>query len=523
VSSADRARTEPWRLPAPGTSVASGGGGGKTRPFRFGVEVRADADPPLAAGAALGDSYRVVRLLGEGGMGRVYEAEHVRIGRRVAVKLLRRDQHAAPEAVARFEQEARASSRIGDPGIVEMLDFSTGSDGRVYLVMELLRGESLEDWLARPGRLASILPALAATARALHAAHRAGVIHRDVKPANVFLVHGSDDVLRPKLLDFGIAKLVGDTAGPQTQAGTVLGTPYYLAPERAMGKPLDPRADLYSLGVILYEVLAGNVPFLGETMMEILAGHIRQAPLDPRQAAPDRNIPGSLAQLALELLAKVPDERPADGETVAARLEQIHARESAALLGVPTGPRSTGPTTVARSSDATLELQASSAVTSALEAASAHEGASAGLSPGSGPSPGGARARSWLPWAVVGAGVAGGIGVALALSTSEPASVPGRIDPTSTSPVRAPPVVAPPPAPPKLEPAPEPAAATAAAEPPEAPADSRASAATRPASEGVERRGTTAAPGRPARRRPKPTPAAPEGPRVPDLKDDVYP
>jgi serine/threonine-protein kinase len=447
-------------------------------------------------------------------MGRVYEAEHVRIGRRVAVKLLRRDQHAAPEAVGRFEQEARASSRIGDPGIVEMLDFSTTSDGRVYLVMEFLRGESLEDWLARPGRLAAVLPALAATARALHAAHRAGVIHRDVKPANVFLVEGGDGALRPKLLDFGIAKLVGDTAGPQTQAGTVLGTPYYLAPERAMGKPLDPRADLYSLGVILYEVLTGNVPFLGETMMEVLAGHIRQAPLDPRQAAPDRNIPESLAQLALELLAKAPDERPADGETVAARLEQIYGRESAALIDVPTGPRA-----VARSSDATLELQASPAVTSALDAAPADSDASARGS-GREEAPGLSRARPWLPWAALGAAILVGFGAVWVLPTSERRSAPGRADPTNRLPARAP-AAAPPALPPA--PAPEPAAAPAPAEAAEPAPDSSAPTAMQPAAGGIERRGTTTAPARPAKRRPKPTPAAPEGPRVPDLKDDVYP
>ncbi|MBC8072535.1 MAG: serine/threonine protein kinase, partial [Deltaproteobacteria bacterium] len=311
-------------------------------PLRFGVGEPDLRDPPLAPGEIVGGRYRVVRLLGEGGMGRVYEAEHVLLGQRVAIKLLRRDRQSA-EHLARFRQEAEAAGRIGHPAIVGVSDFGGRDEGHAYMVMELLRGESMESWLARPGSLRAGLEAIVEVARGLHAAHLAGVVHRDLKPANLFLHHGVDGRVHAKILDFGIAKLAStEHTAIATAAGTVLGTPYYLAPERALGRALDARADLYSLGVILFELATGTVPFLDETFMGVLAKHVRVMPLDPRQAAPDRGVPDGLARLIMVLLAKDPAQRTASAELLAAELERLLVDEDAAIAAVRTGPREHG-------------------------------------------------------------------------------------------------------------------------------------------------------------------------------------
>lgn len=281
-------------------------------------------------------------------MGRVYEAELLAAvegaaaGQRVALKVLRAHRASAQD-LARFRQEARAAARVGHPAIVRVLDFAELADGTSYLAMERLRGQSVEDWLSVPGRLYDALGWLAGFARGLAAAHRTGIVHRDIKPANLFLQVDPANPKGPaiaKILDFGIAKVVRkDATQIETQAGTLLGTPYYIAPERALGRTLDARADLYSLGVILYEVLTGWVPFEAENFMDILAQHIRAQPLDPRQAAPDRALPDSICRLTMQLLAKEPDGRPPDGDALAAQLDAIAQRERAAVEAVATGPR----------------------------------------------------------------------------------------------------------------------------------------------------------------------------------------
>jgi serine/threonine protein kinase len=316
--------------------------GRSTRPFRFGSEDRPDPDPPLDAGALVGERYKIVRLLGEGGMGRVYEAEHTVLSRRVALKLLRRDAQAQAENLARFRQEALAASRIGTAQIVEIVDFAshTGPAGvQTYMVMELLAGESLEDWMDRSERLDVGVEMLAQLCEGLAAAHRAGVIHRDIKPANVFCVPG-EACPRVKILDFGIAKMAEGGQGVQTQQGSLVGTPYYLAPERVMGvgSQLTPATDVYSVGVILYEMLTGNVPFVADSFMGILARHVHSEPLDPRQAAPERAIPDSIASVCMRLLAKQPSERPSAAE-LEAELRGLLARERPVLAGVRVGPR----------------------------------------------------------------------------------------------------------------------------------------------------------------------------------------
>jgi serine/threonine-protein kinase len=337
VAASAPSATAAWQ-PSQATS-GPGGSGARTRPFRFGLDDGATRDVALAPGAIVGERYRIVQLLGEGGMGRVYEAEHVVLGHKVAVKLLRRDRQNA-EHLARFRQEAEAAGRIGHPAIARVSDFGGRDEPYAYMVMELLRGESLEEWLSRPGRLQAGLEPMVDVARGLQAAHAAGVVHRDLKPANLFLHRGADGRLQPKILDFGIAKLATtEHTAIATAAGTVLGTPYYIAPERALGRALDARADLYSLGVILYEMTTGTVPFVDATFMGVLAKHVKMMPLDPRQAAPDRGIPDGLAQLTMSLLAKDPASRPATAEAVASELERLLVAERDAIASVVTGPR----------------------------------------------------------------------------------------------------------------------------------------------------------------------------------------
>jgi hypothetical protein len=299
----------------------------------------AEEAPPLPAGTVIDGRYRVIGLLGEGGMGRVYEAQHLFIGRKLALKLVRRDAGTG-EGATRVIQEALVAGKVPHATVVPVYDCAALPDGQVYVAMELLRGDSLEQALRRPLPAAEVLRWLAEVARGLATAHRAGIVHRDVKPANLFLAVDAAGVIQPRILDFGIAKLLpglaGEAAAVQTQAGALLGTPYYMAPERGRGEAGGPASDLYSLGVILYEAITGELPFVGDNFMEVVGRHLREAPLDPRQAAPERPIPDALAELVLALLGK--DGRPDDGEAVARALVEIAGSgEIAALVAGPRG------------------------------------------------------------------------------------------------------------------------------------------------------------------------------------------
>jgi serine/threonine-protein kinase len=324
-------------------------------------------------GASLA-SYRILGPLGEGGMGVVYRAEHVLLGRPAAVKVLLPEYSRNQEIVNRFFNEARAATAIRHPSIVEIYDFGYHTDGSAYIVMELLEGESLSRRLARQGRL-ELARAVAITrqiAGALSAAHARGIVHRDLKPDNVFLV-GDPEVPggeRIKLLDFGIAKLATEPTGMRTRTGSVMGTPTYMAPEQCRGVAVDHRADLYSLGCILFEMTLGAPPFRGEGSGDVLAAHIHLAPPLPRSLAPD--VPVALENLILALLAKPPDQRPPsaghavqliDGLDIAARPGDMGASSTRI-----TAPRSV-PTTLsgaARVTEVTRRGSSSRWGTSAL-------------------------------------------------------------------------------------------------------------------------------------------------------------
>ncbi|WAS98457.1 serine/threonine protein kinase [Nannocystis punicea] len=395
----------------------------------------AEADPPLRNGAVIDGRYRVVSVIGEGGMGRVYETEHLFLRRRLALKLVRRDAGTG-EAAARLLQEAVLAGKVPHATVVPVFDCAALPDGQVYVAMELLRGESLEEALLRPQRAEEVLRWLAEVARGLAAAHRAGIVHRDVKPANLFLARTNDGRVQPRILDFGIAKLLPGLAGEagaavQTQAGALLGTPFYMAPERIRGETGDGSADLYGFGVILYEALTGQVPFLADGFMEIVARHLREPPLDPRQAAPQRRIPDALAELALALLRKDPQARPGDGDAVAAALLAVLEREPVAVANLWLGaeaPVSAAAATQAIEEGSTQRLEGQ-VLTDMSRGAGSVDGAERGgagradLSQGAGLARASATAATLVPGLDLSAGTgaersAQGAGVARASATA---------------------------------------------------------------------------------------------------------
>ncbi|MCC6217494.1 MAG: serine/threonine protein kinase [Polyangiaceae bacterium] len=246
----------------------------------------------LTVGQIIDDKYRIVRLLGEGGMGAVYEGENARIKRRVAIKVLHAATVESGDAVARFEREAQAAGQIGSDHILEVLDLGSLESGERYMVMEYLDGETLGQRIERLGRLTpqQLYPIAVQSLKGLGAAHRAGITHRDLKPDNIFILKekaGQQDFV--KIIDFGISKfqVLGDDSMKMTRTGAVLGTPYYMSPEQAKGDRTDGRSDLYSIGVILYEAVTGRVPFDANTFNELLFKIVLSQPPPAREVVPD--------------------------------------------------------------------------------------------------------------------------------------------------------------------------------------------------------------------------------------------
>ncbi len=274
---------------------------------------------PLA-GQMLG-SYRIARLLGQGGMGEVYLGVQPEIGSRVAIKLLTADAARAPSIVERFFAEARAVNVIRHEGIVSILDLARLPDGRPYIVMEYLDGAPLSKVFEehRPVPLGALVQMLVWVLGALGAAHALGITHRDLKPDNIFVT----SLGRLKLLDFGIAKLKPDQGGVSdaTRTGALLGTPFYMSPEQARGMPVDHRSDLYSLGVILFEGLTGQRPFQADSLFELLRQQIEAPPQPPRTLRAD--VPAALETVVLRALEKDPAGRFQSAEEMANALQQL--------------------------------------------------------------------------------------------------------------------------------------------------------------------------------------------------------
>ena len=281
----------------------------------------------LSTGEIVDGKYRIIRLIGEGGMGAVYEGENTRIHRRVAIKVLHAGVAETAEAVQRFEREAQAAGRIGSEHIVEVLDLGNLPSGDRYMVMEFMDGDSLSARIQKSGRIAPVdlYPIAHQLLAALHAAHTAGIIHRDLKPDNVYLLKARGGVADfVKLLDFGISKfnqLSGDSGFSMTRTGAVMGTPYYMAPEQAKGaKDMDHRVDLYATGVILYESVTGQVPFNADTFNELLFKIVLEEPRPIQQLVPDMD--PNFAAIINKAMARDPATRFQTAKDFQQALEQ---------------------------------------------------------------------------------------------------------------------------------------------------------------------------------------------------------
>jgi serine/threonine-protein kinase len=286
--------------------------------------------PDPRVGTVLADRYKIHSVIGEGAMGKVYAAEHVLMRKRLAVKVLHRELSSVPELVQRFEREAMAAANIDHPNIASATDFGKLEDGAVFLALELVEGRCLRDEIAK-GPMASVraLHIARQIAAALGSAHALSIVHRDLKPENVMLVEKGGDPDFVKVLDFGVARVpIGDaasTGGAITRAGMVFGTPEYIPPEQALGQISDGRADLYSLGVMLFEMLAGSRPFVADSKVSLVGQHLGKPP--PRLAERGINVPEPVEALVMRLLEKETARRPDDADAVVKTID--------ALIGKP--------------------------------------------------------------------------------------------------------------------------------------------------------------------------------------------
>jgi eukaryotic-like serine/threonine-protein kinase len=277
---------------------------------------RVKPEAELPAGLTVGE-YVVETKIGEGGFGSVFRASHPKIGKLAAIKVLSRKYSGDPEIVSRFTAEARAVNQIRHRNIIDIFAFGELDDGRHYYVMELLEGEPLDKILDDAGAMAlgEALPILRGIARALDAAHEKGIAHRDLKPENVFLARDSDGNPHPKLLDFGIAKLIGEEgAMHRTRTGAPIGTPYYMSPEQCRGQSVDHRTDIYSFGCVAYQLLTGELPFVGTNHLEVLMKQTTEEPVPPSQRARANPalppLPTAVDDAIAWMMRKDPTERP---------------------------------------------------------------------------------------------------------------------------------------------------------------------------------------------------------------------
>ena len=264
-------------------------------------------------GRVLDDKYCVEERLGAGGMGAVYRARHLEMDRPVAIKVLQQRFVEDEAARTRFLIEARAAVMLRHPNAISVTDFGQTSEGCVYIVMELLEGRTLREILTREGVIetARAISIMLQASDAVAAAHDAGIIHRDLKPSNILVTQSADQPAIVKVLDFGIAKFTGDEDGTLVQANSVIGTPRYMSPEQNNGYELTPATDVYSLGVILYEMLTGMAPFTGSTPAEIAQKHATAEPHAPREIV--AAIPEDIERVVLHALEKRPEDRPVNG------------------------------------------------------------------------------------------------------------------------------------------------------------------------------------------------------------------
>jgi len=336
-----------------------------------GSTLRAKSPTADLVGQVIADRYHIIKKLGEGGMGAVYLGEHVKMGRKSAIKVMNPGMAADPDAISRFNREASNASRISHPNVCQIYDFGETTEGVIYLAMEFIEGSALTDIIEKEGALPPVRAAkiLKQSADALASAHDLGIVHRDLKPDNIMIVQGRDGSDIVKVVDFGIAKAVaGDEAGQKvTKTGLVVGTPEYMSPEQLSGDKLDGRSDIYSLGLVFYRMLTGVLPFQAASAQETMIKRLTDEPMSLEAARPDIVFPPPLQAVLDKALARLPSERYAnatqfgkDAEAAVAGLEPAAAAGAvaesaatqlmdaeAALKSIPTKVKAPPPTAVA--------------------------------------------------------------------------------------------------------------------------------------------------------------------------------
>ncbi len=286
--------------------------------------LRAEDDLDTFVGRTIDGKYEVLELIGEGAMGRVYEARHLALDKGIAIKVLHTHLANDPKVKKRFHREARAASRLNHPNSLHVIDFGEDDDGTLYIAMELLDGDDLlavieEDAPLSPRRIYELMRQVLS---ALDSAHHAGVVHRDLKPENVIVLESRSGEEHVKVCDFGIAKIQeADGGSAITITGFVCGTPEYMAPEQARGEELDQRADLYAAGCMLYQMLTASLPFTAESALGIITKHLTAVPMPPRERKPEWKIPRALERVCLHAMRKDRDERYPDAPSMSEALK----------------------------------------------------------------------------------------------------------------------------------------------------------------------------------------------------------
>jgi eukaryotic-like serine/threonine-protein kinase len=305
-----------------------------------GVTLRNAASNTSLEGQIIADRYQILRQLGEGGMGKVYLAEHVRIKRKSAVKVMKAELITDADAVGRFVREATNASRVDHPNVAAIYDFGETEDGLFYLAMEFVSGQPLREVLQEEGALppARVSNIIQQTAEALTAAHELGIVHRDLKPDNIMLAKNRDGTDRVKVVDFGISKAVRSQDQQVTVSGILIGTPAYMSPEQISGDPIDGRSDVYALALVAFKMLTGELPFVSETTYELMSSRLTQAPRTLTELKPGASWPDGLQEVLSKALEVSPSKRYASAVEFARDLSKAievrrRSMEATALMG----------------------------------------------------------------------------------------------------------------------------------------------------------------------------------------------